>query len=113
MWISEPTPVTTRIITAESGSSRKAASALKFAVPIQVNRWSVITRASAGSFVRSFTSSSEITNAATTEPHESAIVSMRLRGLRKNASSTPCTTAPISGSRGTQRIISLCVASTI
>jgi hypothetical protein len=36
MWISEPTPVTTRVITAESGSKRKAASAERMPEPIHV-----------------------------------------------------------------------------
>ena len=39
MWISEPMPVTTRIITADSGSSRSVKPALKSPDVIQVKTW--------------------------------------------------------------------------
>src|SRR4051794_40699157 len=59
MWISEPMPVMTRIITADNGSRRSVKSALKSPEVIQVKTWFTIARASGSSWTRRTTDSSD------------------------------------------------------
>src|SRR4030095_15537436 len=104
MWMSEPTPVTTSTITAESGSSRKESSAWKSPAEIQVERSSVKKRCSASKAVaRVNTCATAIANEAIGAPTASAITAARGSTFGANRSHAPDATAAISGSSGIQR----------
>src|SRR3954452_1167503 len=62
MWISEPMPVITRIITDDSGSRRSVNAAVKSPDEIQVNTWLARARDSGSSATSRQTAASEITN---------------------------------------------------
>ena len=65
-------PVTTRIITAESGSSRSVKSAVKSPDVIQLNTGSEITRASVSRDTSCTTENSDTAKDATITPHATA-----------------------------------------
>src|SRR5918995_1104761 len=64
MWMSEPMPVMTRIITADSGSSRNARSTKKSPELIQVKRLTLISRPSGSMPASDQTCMTETANAA-------------------------------------------------
>jgi hypothetical protein len=67
-----PIPVTTRIITADSGSSRSPSGTWKSAEPIHVKIVWVTSRSSAGSDTRPRTDITEATNATNIAPEATA-----------------------------------------
>src|SRR5215813_3244124 len=85
MWISEPMPVTMRIITDESGSSRSARSTLNSPDVIQVKADWTIGRSSTGSLTSPATATADTTNAATMAAHATAPDAPLLRRLPKLA----------------------------
>src|SRR5438132_10459381 len=68
-WISEPIPVTTRIITDDSGSSRSVRPTDRSPEVIQVNACCVMTRSSTGSAMRRATAATETANDRMIAPH--------------------------------------------
>src|SRR5580765_3104623 len=72
--MSEPTPVTTSTITADSGSSRNDTSTEKSPTRIHVHASSVTWRSASGSAARCSTARSANPNAASTAPHASTVV---------------------------------------
>src|SRR5262249_45080351 len=72
MWINEPMPVTTRIITADSGSSRNVRPTLKSPDVIQVNSVSVRLRASGANETRRATAAADTRNDTIIAPHATA-----------------------------------------
>src|SRR5437867_2089471 len=65
-------PVTTRIITAERGSTRSVKLAVKSPEAIQVNTWFAIARDSGSSPTSRTTAASETANDASSAPHATA-----------------------------------------
>src|SRR6266851_7350421 len=70
--MSDPIPVTTRIITADSGSSRSVKPAVKSPDEIQVNTRPTIARESGGSATSRHTASSDTANEPAIAPHAMA-----------------------------------------
>src|SRR5581483_5815027 len=103
MWISDPIPVTTRIITADSGSSRSVKPTLKSPDVIHVNTASLIARDSGSSATSRATAASETTNDAMIAPHATAPEAPRLR--RRPA--LVLTRKPRNGSSGISSSIAL------
>src|SRR5258706_6383117 len=96
MWISEPMPVITRIITDDSGSSRSVKAAVKSPDVIQVNAWLAIARDSCGRPTSCHTAASDTTNDPTIAPHATAPAAALLTRRPKLAVSRK----PRNGSRG-------------
>ena len=69
MWISEPIPVMTRIMTAASGSSRSANGTVNSPELIQVNRCRAIARDSGGKATSLSTAIAETANDASIAAH--------------------------------------------
>src|SRR4051812_8897621 len=100
-WISEPMPVITRIMIADSGSSASANAAVKSPEVIQVNTCWLIVRASGSSATRLQTIASDTTNAPAIAAHASAPAAALLRRRPKAAFSRN----PTNGSSGISRSI--------
>src|SRR5262245_16711040 len=108
MWMSEPTPVTTSTITAESGSSRNESSAWKSPAEIHVYRSSVKKRCSGSNAVaRVNTCATAIANDAIGAPQASRITAGRGSTFGAKISHAPESTAAMSGRNGIQRSSSL------
>ena len=110
MWISKPTPVTTKIITAESGSSRNPQSAVKFVTEPEVmwngpagthsNKIFSATRCASGRPSNWTNAPSAKTNETATLPTQMAFTGELLsRRPMKNISA-----APASGNIGISQI---------
>src|SRR4051812_10869148 len=100
-WISEPMPVITRIMIADSGSSASANAAVKSPEVIQVNTCWLIVRASGSSATRHQTIASDTTKAPAIAAHASAPEAALLRRRPKVTFSRN----PMNGSSGISRSI--------
>src|SRR6185295_6113671 len=96
MWISDPMPVTTRIITDDSGSSRSVKAAVKSPDVIQVNASLAIARDSSGNPTSCHAETSETRNEPTIAPQATAPAAALLTRLPKLAFSRK----PTNGSSG-------------
>src|SRR6266496_4023485 len=95
----KPTPVTTRIMTAESGSSRNSALATKSPAAIQVNRFWTTCLCSGFSWIRLTTDPAATRNETPTDPH----ATREMTGLGRRLPSRPFIAEPKSGSAGTSQ----------
>src|SRR5579872_4045621 len=102
MWISEPMPVMTRIITDDNGSSRSAKAAVKSPDAIHVKTGSTIARDSGGIPISFATSTSDTRNDNRIEPHATAPAAP----LPMRRPKLALTRKPSSGRSGMRRSIS-------
>src|SRR6266540_5833097 len=93
----KPTPVTKRIMTAESGSSRSSALATKSPTAIQSNK--VRTTCLSPRWIRLSTDPAATRNETPTDPH----ATREMTGLGRRLPSRPFIAEPTSGSAGTSQ----------
>src|SRR5215831_13838240 len=99
MWMSDPIPVTTRIITADSGSRRSVNDALKSPEVIHEKTGWVMTRDSGGSATSRQTAATDTMKDRRIEPHATAPAAALLMRLPRLA----LMTKPINGRSGIRR----------
>src|SRR5213592_4290875 len=95
----KPTPVTTRIMTAERGSSRNSAVATKSPAAIQVNRVRTTCLSSGARWIRLSTNPAATRNETPTDPQ----ATREMTGLGSRFPSRPFMAEPKSGSAGTSQ----------